>query len=182
MPKIQTMLFALLLLAAGALAGCVRPGFIGEEPPPPMTPTDTPEAAPAHTPAPPDPSRPDVLITQETDAGPLYLIRYEGGQGLCVALTFDPQTLAANRCGLRAGAGVGFVETLTAPDGRAARVAFGLAPNDAVTAVAVEFTSGANAPAVATGGGYLLVLEDGQTPRRATAIDQFGYMAGQWGF
>lgn len=182
MRKIQTMVFALLLLAAGALAGCVRPGFMGEDPPPPVTPTHTPIAEPIDSLATPDPSRPDVLLTQETDAGLLYLIRYEGGQGLCVALTFDPQTLAANRCGLRAGTGVGFVETLTAPDGRAARVAFGLAPNDTVTAVAVEFTSGANAPAAASGGGYLLVLEDGQTPRRATAIDQFGYMAGQWGF
>ncbi|MBN2470740.1 MAG: hypothetical protein JXN59_08460, partial [Anaerolineae bacterium] len=90
--------------------------------------------------------------------------------------------LVANHCGLAAGQGVGFVESLTAPDGRVARVAFGLAPSDAVTAVAVEFTSGANAPAAVAGGGYMLVLENGQTPRRATAIDQYGYMAGQWRF
>lgn len=130
----------------------------------------------------PDPAQPTILVTQDTDAGPLYLIRYQGGQGLCIALTFDTQTLAVNHCGLVAGRGVGFVDTITAPDGRAARAAYGLAPNEGVTAVAIEFSSGGNTPATVSSGGYILVLGNGQTPRRATGIDQFGNMAGQWGF
>ena len=70
---------------------------------------------------------PAVLVTVETDAGPLTLIRYQGAEGLCLAVTFDPQAFPVTRCGLAAGAGVGFVDSLPAPDGREMRIAFGQA-------------------------------------------------------
>lgn len=176
-------------LASTLLGGCmasVPAGTIPDFYTPPPTPDGGPIPDATATPVPPtpvsDPALPGVLLTQETDAGSLYLIRYEGGQGVCVALTFDTQTLAVNHCGLTPGQGVGFVDSLTAPDGRVARVAYGLAPSEGVTAVAIEFSGGGNVPATVNSGGYVLVLGSGQTPRRATAIDQFGYMAGQWGF
>ncbi|GAB4574460.1 MAG: hypothetical protein Kow0077_21120 [Anaerolineae bacterium] len=167
---------ALLIMVGGC--------FQTAEQPPPVT-SEPPAGAQATVPLvslTPDPAAPAILLTLPTDAGPLHLIRYRGGQGVCLALTFDPQTLAVNRCGLAEGVGRGFVESLTAPDGRAVRVVFGLAPHDGVTAVALEFADGRNAPAVTAGGGYALLLEAAQTPVRATAIDQFGYMAGQWAF
>lgn len=179
----------MLGLASLLIGGCIMSApaaTLPDEYTPPPTPDGGPIPGATATPAPPipepDPALPGVLLTQETDAGPLYLIRYEGGQGLCVALTFDTQTLTANHCGLTPGQGVGYVDSLTAPDGRIARVAYGLTPGENVTAVAIEFSTGGNTPATVSSGGFVLVLGSGQTPRRATGIDQFGNMAGQWGF
>lgn len=146
---------------------------------PPTVALPAPEAS--STAVPVEPAAPVILLEQPTGGGTLRLIRYEGAQGTCLALTFDPQTLAVNRCGAFAG-GVGFVEALTAPTGQTVRVAFGLTGSPAVTAVAIEFAGGSNAPAAVNGGGYLLILAAGQTPLRATAIDQYGYMVGQWRF
>ena len=178
----------MLLLGLVLLAGCMR-SAPDTSVPEPTIPTLTPEGgqaplplAPSPLPSTPDSALPAVLLTQPTDAGPLYLIHYQGGQGRCLALTFDPQTLAVNRCGLASGQGVGFVDQITAPDGRVARAAYGLTPGGTITAVAIEFSGGGNTPALVAGEGYMLLLENGQTPRRATAIDQYGYMAGQWGF
>jgi len=166
-----------LALAAALLSGCVMPA--GSPAPPTIT---LPPAADPASPTPPaEPSAPVVLLEQPTAAGSLRLLRYEGAQGACLAVTFDPQTLAVTRCGAFAG-GVGFVDSLTDPAGQTVRVAFGLAGDPAATAVAIEFAGGGNAPATVRQGGYLLILAAGQTPLRATAIDQYGYMVGQWRF
>ncbi len=164
-----------MLTLALLLGGCLMPATES----PPTVALPAPEAS--STPAVVEPAAPVILLEQPTAGGTLRLIRYEGAQGTCLALTFDPQTLAVNRCGTFTG-GVGFVEALTDPTGQTVRVAFGLTGNPAVTAVAIEFAGGGNAPATVSGGGYLLVLAAGQTPLRATAIDQYGYMVGQWRF
>ncbi len=165
------------MLAGLLLSGCLMPA--GQTVPPTATPAVVDSAAEATLPA--DLSAPVVLLEQPAAGGSLRLIRYSGPQGTCLALTFDPQTLAVNRCGVPAS-GSGFVDSLTDPTGQTVRVAFGLTGHPAVTAVAIEFAGGGNAPATVGGGGYLLILAAGQTPLRATAIDQYGYMVSQWRF
>ncbi len=170
------------LLAALAVSGCLLPA--PDSAPPPATAAPTPALdAPASPLAGAPPSGgPALLAEQPAGGGTLRLLRYTGAGQTCVAVTFNMQTLEANRCGAFAGAGVGFVDTLTDPGGQPVRVAYGLLLEPSITAVAVEFAGGGNANVPAHNGGYLLVLEAGQTPQRAIGINQFGNLVGSWAF
>lgn len=170
------------LLAALMLSGCLLPD--PGPAPSPATATPTPALDPLPSPlagALPAGS-PALLVEQPAGAGTLRLLRYTGAGQTCVAVTFNMQTLEANRCGAFAGAGVGFVDTLTNPGGQPVRVAYGLLLEPSITAVAVEFAGGSNTNVPAHNGGYLLVLEAGQTPQRAVGINQFGNLVGSWAF
>jgi hypothetical protein len=129
-----------------------------------------------------DPNAPVILLARPVGAYMLNVIRYTGPQGVCLALSFDTQTLPVNHCGTYNGSGVGFVTALTDPDGGTVRVAYGLTLDPAITAVAVEFTDGGNTNSFTENGAYLILLDGGRSPRRATGVNQFGNMVGQWTF
>jgi hypothetical protein len=176
-------------MIAVLLSSCLRPAPDQPDPmpitePPPSTvaptPTDVP-VQPTGT-ATPDPALPVVMLEQALDVGTFYLIRYQGPQGLCICPTFNPRILEMQRCGTFSGAGVGFVDEVTDPGGGIIRVAYGMSLDNRSTAVAVEFASGGNGHVFTENNGYALILEGNQTPRRATAIDQYGNMVGQWTF
>jgi len=170
------------------LAGCVLP-FGTQTPLPPPTLESPPPTAPSAETAEPEagatPSGPAILLQQPVGAGTLLLIRYQGAGQPCLAATFTAEVFQANRCGaaLTPGAvGVGYVDALTDPAGATVRVAYGVVHNPAITAVAVEFVGGGSASAPVQNGGYALALTGDQRPRRASGIDQYGYLVGQWEF
>ncbi len=177
----------LLVVLAALLAGCLMPA---EEAAGPTLPAPTqPVVLPATTTAAqfppttaPDPNAPAVLLEEPTGGGPLYLIRYPSAGQTCLSATFNPRIFEHQRCGPFSGVGVGFVETITDPAGSAVRVAYGLALDETITAVAVEFAGSGNANTFVQNGGYVFVLGANQTPRRAVAVDQFGNMVGSWTF
>ncbi len=176
-------IWGVLIAAVVLLTGCMAPGAAEETAPAALlTPTleQAVEALPA-SPT-PDPALPAVLLQQAAGAGTLSLVRYSGPQGTCVALTFDPQTFPVNRCGTFSGPGIGFVDSLTDPAGGAVRVAYGLALDPNISAVAVEFAGGGNTNTAVQNGAYLLVLGGGQMPQQAIAINQFGNLVGRWPF
>ena len=111
---------------------------------------------------------PVILLARPVGAYTLNVIRYTGPQGVCLALSFDTQTLPVNHCGTYNGSGVGFVTALTDPGGGTVRVAYGLTLDPAITAVAVEFTDGGNTNSFTENGAYLILLDGGRSPRRAT--------------
>ncbi len=180
------------------LAGCVLPFEAQTSPPPtaeippptsPSAETAEPEARATLSP----PSGPAILLQQPVGAGTLLLIRYQGAGQPCLAATFTAEVFQANRCdetltlapasaGGREVVGVGYVDTLTDPAGTTVRLAYGVVHNPAITVVAVEFVGGGSASAPVQNGGYALALSNQQQPRRASGIDQYGYLVGQWSF
>ncbi len=134
-------------------------------------------------PSPPaDPDAPAVLLERSVGAGTLYLIRYPSAGQTCLSITFNPHVLEVQRCGPFSGTGVGWLDTLTDPAGQPVRVAYGLALAGTITAVAVEYTGGGNDNTLVQNGGYLFMLREHQTPRRAVGINQYGNMVGSWTF
>lgn len=185
---LPTVTFCLLLIIiTGLLTGCLRsvPGmddavFPMAEPAATATlPVPSPPPAPTAT---RDPAAPVILLQQTVNGQPLYLIRYLVADETCLVATFDLQALATTHCGAYAGAGIGLVGTLTDPAGGTVRLAYGLALDPAISAVAIEFTSGGNAHTFVENGGYALVLTGSQTPRRAVAVNQFGNLIDRWLF
>lgn len=171
------------LLLAALAAGCLMSDEPAAAPtlPPPTRPVDVPAAATV-TPIPPDPNVPAILLETATASGPLYLIRYPSAGQTCLSATFNPRIFEHQQCGPFEGVGVGFVTTISDPGGGEVRVAYGLALEATITAIALEFTGGGNTNMFVQNGGYVFVLADRQTPRRAVAIDQFGNLVGTWAF
>jgi len=148
-------------------------------PSPTMTPPTTVPPTPTYAAL---PGGPVILTEAAAGAETVALIRYESAGQTCLTATFNLRILDATRCGPFSGAGVGFVETLTDSAGQGFRVAYGLVLDETITAVAVEFYGGGNTNAMTQSGGYLLVLEAGQTPQRALGINQYGNLVGSWTF
>ena len=177
-----------LIWLGGLLAGCLQPAPLTEDSavgdtPLPATPTLALTAAPPPDDAPEaGDAGPAILVLQPAGAGTVAVIRYPAGAETCLAASFDLRVLEHTRCGTFGGAGVGFLATLTDPGGQAVRVAYGAVFNPAISAVAVEFAEGGNANAPVQDGGYLLLLQPGQTPRRAVGVNQFGNLMGNWTF
>lgn len=184
------------LLVMSSVTGCLMPGPepVADEPTLALPtgdpaaaaaqPTSTvalPDETPTSTP-PPDPNAPAVLIAQELGAGTLSILRFPRGTEVCVAASFNLQTFAASHCGNLSGVGVGFVDSITDPGGVTHRIAYGLALDATMTAVAIEFTGGGNTNTQPQNGGYLFVLQPGQTPSAAFGVNVQGNLVGRWGF
>ncbi len=171
-------IFSVLITALMLLqTGCIMP----DNSPVGLQPTTPPDAV-GTLPVPPtlDPAVPAILLQQSVEGASLYLIRYTSAGQTCLSATFDQRMFATQRCGLLASTAVGFVDTLTHPTGRAMRVAYGLVNNSSISAVAFEFTNGANSNIFTENGGYAMILDDAQIPRRLHGINQYGNLVVSW--
>lgn len=129
-----------------------------------------------------DSAAPAILQQPVLANGSLAIISYTGPEGQCLALSFDTRVFIAQHCGTFEGDGVGFIAMITDPTGAPLRLAYGLVLDPDISAVAIEFVGGGNAHSFTENGSYLILLEEGQTPRRATGVNPFGNMVGQWTF
>ncbi len=171
-----------ILLVAGLACGCLRTAE-GPAAAPATPALSAAGASPilAETPAPAvtvDPAAPAILLMQPVGEAAIAVIRYMAGAETCLAASFDLRVLESAHCGAFGDVGVVFAATLTNPQGQAVPVVYGGLFDSTVTAVAIEFAGGGNASAAVENGGFLLLLQPGQTPRRAVGVNQFGNLVG----